>query len=42
MQSNPKLEDYFDTYFIWQVFFASADRFKAMNHRGFIRIRWSY
>jgi hypothetical protein len=31
-----------DADFIWQSFFASTERFKAMNHRGFIRIRWSY
>ena len=31
-----------DADFIWQSFFARTDHFKAMNHRGFIRIRWSY
>jgi hypothetical protein len=36
------ISNMFDSDFIWQSFFVRTDDFKAMNHRGFIRVRWSF
>lgn len=39
---NWTIGNQFDADFIWQSFFAKSDHFKALNHRGFIRVRWSF
>ncbi len=36
------LADNLDADLIWQSFFAEAEEFKALNHRGFIRFKYSF
>jgi hypothetical protein len=31
-----------DLDFVWQSFFASANRFQALSHIGFLRVKWSF
>ena len=31
-----------DVDLVWQSFFAEREEFEALNHRGFLRFRWSY
>lgn len=31
-----------DVDFVWQSFFAQAQRFEALSHSGYIRLRWSF